>query len=362
MENRDMNLTALGWAEAWEASFDGTWRQAGYVPARVAREERGRYLVCGEGGEWLAEVSGRFRHTAQGPGAMPAVGDWVAAAVRPAEGRATIHALLGRRSCFSRTCAGERTDEQVLAANVDVAFLVSGLDRDFNLRRIERYLTLAYDSGATPVVVLNKADLCDNVDAAIAQVESVAYGVATCPVSAVADGGAEPLRQWLTTGQTAVLLGSSGVGKSTLINALIGAVRQRTGAVRAADGRGRHTTTQRELIALDDGGLLIDTPGLRELQLWADSTATGDAFSDIAALAASCRFRDCAHAGEPGCAVQAALARGELDPRRYENYLQLQGELRHLARRRDQRLRQVEQAKWKKIAIARRRLNGQGNR
>ncbi|NLF30638.1 MAG: ribosome small subunit-dependent GTPase A [Planctomycetes bacterium] len=351
-----MTLMELGWTEAWDASFEGAWRAAGYVPARVARQERDSCLVCGEAGEWLAAVSGRFRHDARGPGALPAVGDWVAAAPRPAEGRATIHALLPRRSCFARTCAGQRSDQQILAANVDVAFLVSGLDRDFNLRRIERYLTLAYDSGATPVVVLNKADLCDDVDAFVAQVDSVAYGTAVCPVSAVADGGAEPLRQWLGAGRTAVLLGSSGVGKSTLINALVGAARQRTGAVRAADGRGRHTTTQRELIALDAGGVLIDTPGLRELQLWADPDAADDAFSDIAELAARCRFRDCAHSGEPGCAVQAALARGELDVRRYENYLQLQAELRHAARRQDHQLRQAERARWKRIAMDVRRL------
>jgi len=351
-----MNLNELGWTEARAASFDASWRRAGYVPARVARETRGGYLVWGERGPWPAEVSGRFRHGARGAGAMPAVGDWVAVAARPAEGRATIHAVMDRQSCFARRCAGGRTDEQGLAANVDVAFLVSGLDRDFNLRRIERYLTLAYDSGATPVVVLNKADLCEDVDAYSAEVESVAYGVAVCPVSAVADGGAEPLRRWLGIGRTAVLLGSSGVGKSTLINALVGGARQRTGGVRAADGRGRHTTTQRELIALDADGLLIDTPGLRELQLWADADAADDAFGDIAALAAACRFRDCSHTGEPGCAVQAALARGELDGRRYENYLELQAELHHLARRRDQRLRQIEQAKWKQIAHTRRRL------
>ncbi len=344
-----MNLKQLGWCEAFGEPFEKTYRDDGYKPARVIREDRGSYLICDGDGEYLGQLAGKFRHEAA-PGEFPAVGDWVAAAVRANEGRATIHGVLPRRSTFSRDSAGGRTAEQVLAANVDTVFLVSGLDRDFNLRRIERYLTLAYNSGAAPVVVLNKADLCDDVDARVAEVETVAFGVGVHPVSAETGGGLDELRRYAAVGQTVALLGSSGVGKTTLINSLRGSADLQTGHVRAADGRGRHTTTHRELVVLDDGGVLIDTPGMRELQLWGDDAGSAEAFGDIAELAAACKFRDCSHAGEPGCAVQQAMVDGALDAGRYENYLQMQKELAYLAGRQAQQANQLERAKWKKTA------------
>lgn len=344
-----MNLTDLGWNPEFEEQFEMHRRQ-GHAAARVAREERQQYLVYAAEGELAAEVTGRLRHEAASRGEMPAVGDWVAVEPRPDEGKATIHAVLPRRSAFLRKVAGGHTEEQVVAANVDVVFLVSGLDGDFNPRRIERYLTLVWESGAEPVVLLNKADVCDGVEARVAETESVAFGVAIHAMSAAEGLGLEALDAHLAPGRTAAFLGSSGVGKSTLINCLLGSDALATAPVREDDSRGRHTTTHRELIVLPERGIVIDTPGMRELQLWGDADGLSQTFDDVEAIAASCRFRDCSHAGEPGCAVQAALADGILDPARWLSYLQLQRELRHLERRRDDKARREERAKWKGIA------------
>ncbi len=344
-----MNLTELGWAPRFAQHF-GPFREQGLAPGRVAREERQRYLVCGEQGELTAEVAGRLRHEAASRAELPAVGDWVAVAARPAEGKATIHAVLPRKSAFLRKVAGSHTEEQVVAANVDVVFLVSGLDGDFSPRRIERYLALAWESGAQPVIVLNKADVCADVEARVAETESVAVGVPIHALSATEGRGLEALEAYLGPGGTGAFLGSSGVGKSTLINALLGEEALATAPVREDDSRGRHTTTHRELIVLPGRGLVIDTPGMRELQLWGDQDTLSQAFEDVEALAAACRFRDCAHQGEPGCAVQAALADGTLDSARWQSYLRLQRELRHLERRRDERARRAEEGRWKTIA------------
>ena len=346
-----MNIEILGWSALFDKHFV-SFREEGLSPARVACEHRGAYVVYGEHGELLAEVSGRFLHEAQSRGAFPAVGDWVAIAPRPQEARATIHALLPRRSAFSRKIAGATTEEQVVAANVDTVFLVSGLDgvRNFNLRRIDRYLALAWVSGATPVVVLNKIDLCDDVDSRVRDVEGLAFGVPVHPSSATEGLGLDALRGYLAAGQTVAMLGSSGVGKSALINALVGGERQDVGEVREDDGRGRHTTSRRELILLPGGGIVIDTPGMREVQLWSEEETVDGAFADIEELAAQCRFTDCAHRTEPGCAVRQAIEDGALDATRLESFLKLQRELERLARRKDQRARQMEQEKWKKIA------------
>jgi ribosome biogenesis GTPase len=343
------SLPELGWDASWEKAFE-PYKPQGIVPARIAREEKELYLVYSEQGELSAEVTGKFRHEANLRSDYPAVGDWVAVQPLSGEERAMIHALLPRKTRFSRKVASVKTEEQVVAANVDTVFLMSGLDRDFNLRRIERYLVLAWESAARPVILLNKADLCSEVDDRVVEVEAVAMGVPVHATSAMENQGLEALTAYLVPGKTIALLGSSGVGKSTLINTLLGEARQDVGAVRESDGRGRHVTSRRELIPLPSGALLIDNPGMREIQMWGDEEGLSGAFEDVESLAQGCRFRDCRHEKEAGCAVREALDTGALDPGRFKSYLKLQRELHFLARRQDQKLRIAEKAKWKKIS------------
>jgi ribosome biogenesis GTPase len=341
-----MSLHSIGWNEILENTFAAD-RAAELVPARVVREDRDRYHLHGEDGDVPGELSGKLRHEAATRAELPAVGDWVA--VRPGAGLAVIVRVLPRASAFVRKVAGETTEEQVVAANVDTVFLVGGLDGDLNVRRFERYLAAAWESGAVPVIVLNKADLAEDLEASVAEVEAVAVGVPVVAVSAAEGRGLDALAPWLAPARTVALLGSSGVGKSTLVNALLGEARQATGAVRDDDSRGRHTTTHRELVPLPGGAVLLDTPGMRELQLWAGEESLESAFPDVKALAAACRFRDCAHEGEPGCAVLGAVAAGALDAARLESWRKLQRELHWLATRQDARARAAEQAKWKQI-------------
>ncbi len=348
-----MPLRHLGWNQTLEDAFH-PFRERGLVPARVAREDRGRYLLLDGRRECPAVLAGRLRHEARRRSDLPAVGDWVAARAGAAA-TAVIVAVLPRASAFLRKSAGEITEEQVVAANVDTVLLVSGLDGDFNLRRIERYLAAAWESGASPVIVLNKADLAGDLAARLAEVERVGMGVPVLALSALTGDGLAALAPWLGPGRTVALLGSSGVGKSTLVNALLGEARQATGAVREDDSRGRHVTTRRELVLLPGGGLLLDTPGLRELQLWGDDGGLAGAFPDVVALAADCRFRDCAHADEPGCAVRAAVERGALEPARLESWRKLGRELRRLEARQDPRARAEEETRWKLIARSIRR-------
>jgi len=343
-----MSLERLGWNARFAEAF-ASLPEPNLAPARVAREDRDRYVLIDANGERAAVLAGRLRHESSAAAERPAVGDWVAVRASGADGDAVIAAVLPRTSAFTRKRAGDTTDEQVVAANVDTVLLVSGLDGDFNPRRIERYLAAAWDSGATPVVVLNKADLADDLDARLDEVRDVAPGVDVLAVSALAGDGVDALAPWLLPGHTLALLGSSGVGKSTLANALLGESRLATGAVREDDSRGRHTTTHRELLLLPCGALLLDTPGMRELQLWADEDSLDGAFPEIAALALACRFRDCAHESEPGCAVLAAAADGSLDPERLASWRKLQRELRWLASRQDARARAEEEARWKAI-------------
>ncbi len=334
-----INLRDYGWDEAQAEAF-GPYAAEGLAPARVVKQSRDLSTVVTADGEAEAEVSGRFRHEARGPADFPAVGDW--AAVRAVEGgRALIEAVLPRRTAFTRKAAGEAVEAQVVAANVGTVFLVSGLDGDFNVRRIERYLATAWSSGAAPVVVLNKADLRPaDLAAAVADASAVAPGVPVVAVRALAPGGLDALRPYLEAGRTIAFLGSSGVGKSTMINRLLGEERFRTRAVSdAEEGRGRHTTTSRELVRLPGGALLVDTPGMRELGLWTDDDGLGRTFDEIDRLAARCRFPDCAHESEPGCAVRAAVETGEIDPRRWESYLKLRRELRSLELRKDEKSR-----------------------
>ena len=333
-------LEELGWDADWTSSFEQL-QDDNLLPARVAAQHRGAYVVWTADGELRARAAGRllYKHAVGEP--IPAVGDWVA--VR----EATITSILPRRSAFLRKRAGLGSDEQVLAANVDTAFLLAGLDDDFSLRRLERYLTTAWDSGAFPVVVLTKTDVCADVPAAVFAVETVAIGVPVVAISNITGEGIDELAAHLTPGRTIVLLGSSGVGKSTLLNRLAGSELMRTAAM-AADGTGRHTTTHRELVRLPDGALVIDTPGLRELQFWEGDV--GAAFADIEALAADCRFRDCAHAREPGCAVLGAVDEGRLELDRLRSWRKFQRELEAIAARTDHRLRAARKKRWKEIA------------
>jgi ribosome biogenesis GTPase len=339
-----IDLQELGWAPFFARPFDEL-NQPHLVPARVARQDKNRYLTLGAGGAGSAILPG----TMLAGDERPAVGDWIAVEDQPGGAPAIVRSVLPRRSTFSRKAAGETTREQVIAANIDTVFLVNGLDGDFNLRRIERYATQAWNSGADPVILLNKADVCDDVEGRLVAVEAVAPGVSIHPISARDGLGLDALDPYLGPGRTVAFLGSSGVGKSTLVNHLLGREALQTGAVRADDSRGRHTTTHRELFQLPGGGLVIDTPGLRELQLWGDEEGLQGAFADIEALATRCRFRDCAHEQEPGCAVQAALDEGLLDPGRYGNYLKLRRELDYLARRQDESAAREERQRWKKI-------------
>lgn len=332
------SLRSLGWSEFFEAGFE-SYRARGFVAGRAALQYKGGYRVYTEQGEMPAEIRGRVRYKAEGRHDFPAVGDWLALEVFEAQGKATIQAILPRKSKFSRKVAGSVTEEQIVAANVDTVFLMQGLDGDFNPRRLERYLTLAWECGANPVVVLTKTDLCDDTAARVRQVEAISDGFAVHAISSVTKMGLEQIQGYLSEGATIAFLGSSGVGKSTLINRLVGKDIQPVREVREKDDRGRHTTSHRELILLESGGLLIDTPGMRELQLWEASEGVSDVFADIESLMKSCYFSDCGHDNEPGCGVRAALEEGLLDPSRFENFVKMRRELEYLESRQDERKR-----------------------
>ncbi|HEY3522320.1 MAG TPA: ribosome small subunit-dependent GTPase A [Candidatus Limnocylindrales bacterium] len=328
------------------------------LPGRVIAVERDSSTLRLPEGERTGRLAGRFRDSTTVRADLPATGDWVLVDPPDHDGPVRIVGRLPRASAFSRSSRdGGRggptaADEQVIAANVDVVLLVSGLDGDLNLRRLERYVALAWSSGASPVVVLNKSDLAADPDAAIPAVEGVARGVPVVTVSALTHRGLESLDAWLTPAATVALLGSSGVGKSSLANALLGEERQATGAVRADDSKGRHTTTRRELLPLANGALLLDTPGMRALELWDDGSGLDGAFDDIAALASACRFGDCRHENEPGCAVRAAVAAGRLARERLESHHKLEREVRSIALRSDPVARAVERKRWRAIHVS----------
>ena len=350
-------LARLGWDEGWAAAFARLRTERpgdGWVPARVTIEHRGACEVAWGGGSLLATLTGRLRHGA-GPGDLPAVGDWVAIAARPAERTASIHAVLPRRTALVRRAAHDHAiPVQVLAANVDVVLVATSLNRDLNARRLERYLAVAWESGARPVVVLTKTDLARGpVEIAIAEVAvaEVAAGVPVLAVSAWTGNGLDAVAGLARDGTIAVV-GSSGVGKSTLINALAGEQLLATREIRQDDARGRHATTRRQLVVLPGGGCLVDTPGLRELGLWGDEAGLTAAFADVEGLAEGCRFSDCAHEREPGCAVVAAVANGELAADRFTGWQKLRREERHVLLEQDALARREERRRWTVIGRA----------
>jgi ribosome biogenesis GTPase / thiamine phosphate phosphatase len=348
-------LELLGWTDLFADAFRAH-AAPDVIPGRVALEHQHIYRVVSERGEHLARVAGKLRHEASTAVAYPAVGDWVALRSRPGELRSTILAILPRRSRFSRKVAGDVTREQIVAANIDTVFLTTGLDADFNLRRIERYLVTAWESGAQPVVLLTKADLAVDPDAMVREVQTIASGAPVHATSARQNHGLDVLGQYLQPGQTVALLGSSGVGKSTLINRLLGRDQQRTAEVSSYKARGRHTTTNRELILLPGGGLVIDTPGLREIQLWEVGGSIGATFADIEALGIGCHFSDCRHDSEPRCAVRRAVEEGALETDRLESYLKLRREADHVAEKQDKLAQLQHKRKWKIIHKAARNM------
>ena len=335
-------LTQYGWSETLQNAF-APHAAEGLTAARILIQHRGGYRLITEAGETDGLASGRLLKTTS-EADRPATGDWVAGEVR--DGQFLVQHLLPRSTAFIRKASGPRGGAQVVAANADTALLVASLNSDLNLRRLERYLATAYESGAQPVIVLTKADLAEGLDAAVAEVETIAFGAPVVAISSKTGFGLDALMAHLPPGRTAVLLGSSGAGKSTLLNALAGEEKMDTGEIREADERGRHTTTHRELVLMPYGGLILDTPGMRELALWDAGGGVSEAFEDVEDLAGQCKFSDCRHGNEPGCAIRAAIAAGDLPEDRWLAYQKLQAELAFEKRKEDPRLALVTKRLW----------------
>ncbi len=343
-----MNLKHYGFNYFFEEHFR-EYSSNGYIPGRVAIQNKNNYIVYSEHGELIAEVSGKMMFDAEDKEDYPAVGDWVV--MRPIldEQKAIIDKVLPRQTVFSRKEAGSRTERQILASNIDTVFIMTSLNQDFNLRRLERYLVLALESGASPVIVLSKADLCEDIEDKVAETNSIAGDIPVHVLSSIKHQGVDELKHYFDGNKTIAVLGSSGVGKSTFINTLLGDDSLKTLEISSYKDKGHHATTRRELILIPSGGLIVDTPGMRELQLWEGGEGIENVFDDIEELIHKCKFSDCRHEDEPGCAVREAIENGELDEKRYESYLKMKREARYFENRKDHKANLAEKAKWKKI-------------
>jgi ribosome biogenesis GTPase len=351
-----LNLEEFGWNSFFEEHCAHN-QNSNLAPARVLFQGRGMYRLISTSGELWAEVGGALRHDSLDLGDLPTCGDWVLIDNPIGRDRAVIRFLLPRRTFFMRKRAGKAMDRQVIAANIDTVCLVSGLDSDFNPRRIERYLAIACESGARPVIVLNKTDICLEVPERIAEAMSLAHGVPVLAVSAAIGRGVEGILNYVGRGQTLAFLGSSGVGKSSIVNRLLGRSAQAIRETDSVTGRGLHATSARQLFLLPSGGLIMDTPGMREIQVWSVDAGLDMHFEDIKSLAKECRFRDCNHQSEPGCRVQAAVLRGELDARRLANYFKIRKEACYIELKKAHSANWVEKERWKKVAKAAKKLN-----
>ena len=325
MNSSKIDLETIGWDLFFKKEFD-QYQIQGFIPGRITQIQRKNCIALTELGEIKVKISGKFRFANSEKEAFPVVGDWVAIKKDPKDVMGVIQTVLPRKSKFSRKVSGKAIEEQIIAANVDIVWIVSSMDNDFNIQRIERYITLVSESGAKPVIILNKSDLCKDIDKKIEEVRKISQSVPIHTLSAELNQGLDILRQYMIKGKTIALLGSSGVGKSTIINKLLCIDRQKVGPVRKSDGKGKHITTYREMIMLPNGGMIMDNPGMKEIQLWYKGD-NSNAFEDIEELSHSCKFKNCGHESEPGCAVKDALAKGTLDVRRYEHYLKLRKEI-----------------------------------